>query len=95
MTIIIGIKRCSKDVRTVHDGVRDPHKIRLPQLHGALSRAEPGRMTVPHNLHGRAFKQKASLIVHSMQGALLAQAPAPWDTRTPAQDNGQRMRPHR
>ena len=27
--------------------------------------------------------------MYSMQGAVLAQAPVPWDTRAPAQDNGQ------
>ena len=32
--------------------------------------------------------------MYSMQGAVLAQTPVPWDTRAPAQDNGQRMRPH-
>ena len=40
-SIIMSIRRCPKEVKTVHDKVRDPHNIRLPheQLHGALSRA--------------------------------------------------------
>ena len=39
---------CPKDVKTVHDKVRDPHNIRLPheQLHAALSRAKQGRTMV-------------------------------------------------
>ena len=35
------------------------------------------RMMGLYNLHGGAFEQKVSLIICSMQGALLAQAPVP------------------
>ena len=76
------------------DEVRNPQNIRLAHQHlqGVLSRAKQGRMIAVHdNLHGRAFEQKVPFIMYSMQGALLTQAPlpGPWDTSTPAQDNGQ------
>ena len=82
--MIMSIRRCPKKVTTVHDDVRNPHNVRLPheQLHAALSRVKQSRITVPDSLHGRAFEQEVPLIMYSMQGARLAQAPVPWDTRT-------------
>ena len=90
------IRHCPKEVKTIHDEVRDPNNLRLPheQLHAALSSATQGKMTVPDSLHARAFKQKVPLIMYSMQGAVLAQALVPWDTRTPARDNRRQMHPH-
>ena len=46
-----------------HYAVRNPHNVRLQreQLHGAHSRAEQGRLPIPHTLHGRAVKQQVLL----------------------------------
>ena len=87
---MMSTRRCPKEVKQFKAKCATPFSIGLPheQLHGGLklSRAKQGRITVPHSLHGRTFEQKVPLIMYSMQGALQAQAPVLWDTRTPAQD---------
>ena len=76
--MIWSIRQGTKGINTIHDVVCHPHNVLLPhtQLHGTLSRAQQGRVTIPHRLHGRAFKDQMSLIMNSI--ALLAQALVPW-----------------
>ena len=75
--------RALKGIKTIHNVVCHPHNVLLPhkQLHGTLNRAEQSRVTIPHRLHGRALKDQMSLIMNSMQVALLAQPLVPWGPR--------------
>ena len=56
-----------------------PHNVRPPhdQLHGALTRANQGGITILHIviLHGRAFEQKVSPIMYRMQSGTAGKTP--------------------
>ena len=91
--IIMSNKLLPQVVQTVYE-VCSPHSIRVPhkQLFSALRKAgQAGSYpscrlgTDRHQMHGRAFEQKVSLIICHVKGARLTQAPFLWDISTPAQ----------